>query len=104
MGELSHLPGRAESFAEPSNLLRDEVATQPAGDEVHVAASGAGAGGQRSRKPFDRVIQALADRLEDRLRLGPAADGKVEPLARSIGPARQAMLRTMCQFAQRGKE
>ena len=43
---------------------------------------------------------ALHHRREDRLRLGPAADGQVEALAAAFDPARQAMLRAMLKLAE----
>ena len=46
MGELGHLPRGAQPFGEPRDALVDEVAPQPARDEVQVGAGIAGACGE----------------------------------------------------------
>ena len=81
-----------------------DLAAKAAGDEVEVAARGCRPRRERPRKPLADLIQTLRHRREDRLRLGPAADGEIEPLAGPLDPPRQALPRAMLKLAELGEQ
>src|SRR5437764_1058362 len=86
MNQLSHFPECRELLGQAHNPIFYKLTAQPPRDEVHVGAGISRAGGERPRQPFANLVKALHDRRKDRLRLGPAANGQVEPFAAAFRP------------------
>ena len=104
MRELGHLP-QPRPAARQARAMRwsSSSRAEPPGNEVEIAARRARTRRERPREPFADLVEPLPHGREDRLRLRPAADGQVEPLAAALGPPRQAMLRPMRRARQAGR-
>ena len=100
MGELCDLPCGAQPFGEARDALVDEVAAEAPGDEVEVRTGTAGTRGKRPRQALAELVDLLRHRREQRLRLGPATDGQLEPFACPFDAPRQAFLRPMLEVGE----
>src|SRR3954447_7825783 len=102
--KLGKSPEAGQLLRQALHLLVDQLAPQPSCDEVHVGPGMAGAGSERARQALSQIVDALDRRSEDRLRLGPAADGEVEALAVPLDAAAEALLRAVRKLAQLGEQ
>jgi len=67
--------------------LVDEVSAKTSRDQVQIGPGATGSRSERTGQPLTDFLQPLNHRREDRLRLGPAADGQVEALFAALGAA-----------------
>ena len=68
MHEFGHFPDGVQLFGELGDPLRDDLAAQPAGDEIQIPARVTGARAQSARQPLAKIVYPQRDRGEDRLR------------------------------------
>src|SRR5690242_16522089 len=104
MGKLGHLPGGGEPLGKAGNSLIDELAPQPSGNEVEIGSSAPCTRSKRARQAFAKLVQPLGHRLKDRPRLGPAADGEVQPLAAALRAPCETMARSVGKLAKLAQE
>ena len=90
---------RARAIRLSTNSRRSRAATK-----LRSRSRVAGASGQRTRQAVAEFVDPLRHGREDRLRLRPAANGQIEPLARPLDAASETMLRAVLQLAKLGEQ
>src|SRR5215212_773045 len=103
MDQLGHLPQRGELLARALDAVPEQLRPEPRSDRVQVGARVARAGGERAREALAELVAALDGRREQGLGPRPAADGQLEPFARSAGAGTEAIRSPAAEVGEQGE-
>ena len=84
-GQAPPFSTRRSAARQADDALVEKIAAKSSRDQVKITAGASCTRGKRPGQSFTDVVQALRNRREDGLRLGPAADSQVEAFAAALG-------------------